>query len=249
MDSYNPYSLSGKTILITGASSGIGKRTAIECSFMGATLIICGRNEDRLNDTFSKLEGTGHQIRVGELTDESVLTSIIEGLPPLDGVFFCAGVTDTTLTKFMDRDKIDRVFRINIESPMIMTKWLIKKKKLNPSASLVYMSSMGAEEVTKGLGIYAASKAALNSFMRAVANELSSRKIRANSIMPMMVQTELVENITTLSKDDIAKDEARYPLGYGTPEDIAYAAIYLLSDASKWITGSIIKMDGGSTLA
>ena len=132
---------------------------------------------------------------------------------------------------------------------MMMTKWLIKKKKLNPSASLVYMSSMGAEEVTKGLGIYAASKAALNSFMRAVANELSSRKIRANSIMPMMVQTELVESLTTLSMDDIAKDEAKYPLGYGTPIDIAYAAIYLLSDASRWITGSIIKMDGGSTLA
>ena len=249
MTNYNPYSLCGKTILITGASSGIGKRTAIECSLMGANLIICGRNEERLNDTLTKLEGTGHQIIVGELTDEEFLVSTIDELPVLDGVFFCAGVTDTTLTKFIDHDKINRVFSINIESPMIMTKWLVKKKKLNVSASLVYMSSIGAEEVTKGLGIYAASKAALNSFMRSVANELSARKIRANSIMPMMVQTELVENITTLSKEDIAKDEAKYPLGYGKPEDVAYAAIYLLSDASKWVTGSIIKMDGGSTLA
>ena len=249
MTNYNPFTLSGKTILITGASSGIGKRTAIECSMMGAKLIICGRNEERLNDTFSKLEGDGHQKFVGELTNETTLVSFIDEVCTLDGVFFCAGVTDTTLTKFIDHEKIGRVFSINIESPMLMTKWLVKKKKLNTSASLVYMSSMGAEEVTKGLGIYAASKAALNSFMRSVANELSTRKIRANSIMPMMVQTELVENITTLSKEDLAKDESKYPLGYGKPEDIAYAAIYLLSDASKWVTGSVIKMDGGSTLA
>lgn len=249
MANYNPYSLIGKTILITGASSGIGKRTAIECSLMGAKLIICGRNEERLNDTLSKLEGEGHLKFVGDLTDEYTLTSFIDEIPPIDGVFFCAGVTDTTLTKFIEREKIERVFRINIESPMIMTKWLLKKKKLNAASSLVYMSSMGAEEVTKGLGIYAASKAALNSFMRSVANELSARRIRANSIMPMMVQTELVENITTLSKEDIAKDEAKYPLGYGKPEDVAFAAIYLLSDASKWVTGSVIKMDGGSTLA
>lgn len=249
MANYNPFSLAGKTILITGASSGIGKKTAIECAMMGATLIICGRNEERLNDTLSKLEGIGHHKFVGELTNDSNLLSLVEEMPSLDGVFFCAGVPDRTLTKFIDHDKIERVFSINIESPMLLTKWLVRKKKLNANASLVYMSSMGAEEVTKGLGIYAASKAALNSFMRSVANELSARKIRANSIMPMMVQTELVESITTLSKEDIAKDEAKYPLGYGKPEDIAYAVIYLLSDASKWVTGSILKMDGGSTLA
>lgn len=249
MTDYNPFSLEGKTILVSGASSGIGKRTAIECALMGAKLIICGRNEERLSDTLSKLEGCGHRLFVGDLTDEAFISSFTDELPALDGVFFCAGVTDTTLTKFISHDKIERVFSINIESPMLMTKWLVKKKKLNSSASLVYMSSMGAEEVTKGLGIYAASKAALNSFMRSVANELSPRQIRANSIMPMMVQTELVENITTLSKEDLAKDEAKYPLGYGKPEDIAYAVVYLLSDASKWVTGSILKMDGGSTLA
>lgn len=116
-------------------------------------------------------------------------------------------------------------------------------------ASLVYMSSMGAEEVTLGLGIYAASKSGLNAMVRAVANELSARKIRANSIMPMMVKTELVDHITTISKEELEKDEAKYPLGYGTPQDVAYAAIYLLSDASKWITGSFVKMDGGSTLS
>lgn len=245
---YNPYSLEGKIILITGASSGIGRRTAIECSKMGATLVITGRNQERLNDTLSSLEGEGHLTFAGDLTEESSMEALMEQLPPLNGVFFCAGVTDTTPAKFIDEEKIERVFSINIKSPMLLTKWLVKKKKIQAGASLVYMSSYGAEVVTPGLGIYAASKGAVNSFMRTIATELSARKVRSNSIMAMMVQTELMETLGSFSKEDFAKDEAKYPLGYGKPEDVAFAAIYLLSDASKWITGSIIKMDGGSTL-
>ena len=245
---YNPYSLEGKTILVTGASSGIGRRTAIECSRMGATLVITGRNQERLNDTLLNLEGEGHLIFASDLTTDSSMQVLIEKLPPLNGVFFCAGVTDTTPAKFIDEEKIERVFSINIKSPMLLTKWLFKKKKIQAGASLVYMSSYGAEVVTPGLGIYAASKGAVNSFMRTIATEFSSRKIRANSIMAMMVKTELVDTLGSFSKEDFEKDEAKYPLGYGKPEDIAFAAIFLLSDASKWITGSVIKMDGGSTL-
>lgn len=245
---YNPYSLEGKTILITGASSGIGRRTAIECSKMGAKLVITGRNQERLNDTLASLEGEGHLTFAGDLTEDTAMEALMEQLPPLNGVFFCAGVTDTTPAKFIDEDKIERVFSINIKSPMLLTKWLVKKKKIQAGASLVYMSSYGAEVVTPGLGIYAASKGAVNSFMRTIATELSARKVRANSIMAMMVQTKLIETLGSLSKEDIEKDEAKYPLGYGKPEDIAFAVIYLLSDASKWVTGSIIKMDGGSTL-
>lgn len=245
---YNPYSLEGKTILITGASSGIGRRTAIECSKMGATLVITGRNQERLNDTLASLEGEGHLTFAGDLTEDKAIEALMEQLPPLNGVFFCAGVTDTTPAKFIDEDKIERVFSINIKSPMLLTKWLVKKKKIQAGASLVYMSSYGAEVVTPGLGIYAASKGAVNSFMRTIATELSARKVRSNSIMAMMVQTELIDTLGSLSKEDIEKDEAKYPLGYGKPEDIAFAVIYLLSDASKWVTGSIIKMDGGSTL-
>ena len=245
---YNPYSLEGKTILITGASSGIGRRTAIECSKMGATLVITGRNQDRLNNTLSSLEGEGHLTIAGDLTEDTEMEVLMEQLPPLNGVFFCAGVTDTTPAKFIDEEKIERVFSINIKSPMLLTKWLVKKKKIQAGASLVYMSSYGAEVVTPGLGIYAASKGAVNSFMRTIATELSARKVRANSIMAMMVKTELIDTLGSFSKEDIEKDEAKYPLGYGKPEDVAFAVIYLLSDASKWITGSIIKMDGGSTL-
>ena len=211
--------------------------------------MITGRNEERLAETYGCLEGEGHLRFAFDLTQEEAIRSLAESVPALDGVFFCAGVTDMTLIKFLNKEKIDRVFDINLVAPMLLTKALVQKKKINKMASLVYMSSMGAEEVTLGLGIYAASKSGLNAMVRAVANELSARKIRANSIMPMMVKTELVDHITTISKEELEKDEAKYPLGYGTPQDVAYAAIYLLSDASKWITGSFVKMDGGSTLS
>lgn len=245
---YNPYSLSGKTVLITGASSGIGKITAIECSKLGASVIIVGRNSDRLSDVYASLEGNGHLSFICDLTTENGILEMINQLPLLDGVFFCAGVTDTTLTKYIDDIKIKRVFDINLFSQMLLTKWLFKKKKVNNGASLVYMSSMGAEIVTHGLGIYAASKAGLNSFMRSIANEFKSKKIRANSIMASMVKTELISTLSTISSEELAKDEARYPFGYGEPVDIAYSVIFLLSNASKWITGSCFKLDGGSTL-
>jgi len=245
---YNPYSLEGKTILITGASSGIGKTTAIQCSKLGATVIITGRSVERLNDTFSKLEGKYNLQIQADLVEEEEIAKLVNQIPNLDGLFLCAGITDTTPVKFINKEKIMRVFNINYIAPVLLIKSLLLKKKINKSASLVFMSSLGVEEVTPGLGIYASSKSGLNVIMRAFANELSPRKIRANAIMPMMVKTELVTNITLITSEELAKDEEKYPFGYGTPEDIAYAVIYFLSDASKWVTGSILKMDGGSTL-
>lgn len=248
MKDYNPYSLEGKKILITGASSGIGKATAIECSKLGAIVIVTGRNEVRLRETYHSLSGVGHFMYIANLADEMEVESLAMSLPELDGVFFCAGITDTTLVKFVKKERIEEVLNINLISPTMLTKYLLSKKKIRKAASLVYMSSYGAEKVTLGLGIYAASKLGLNAMVHAIAKELVSRKIRANSIMPMMVKTELVDNITSISKEELRKDEGNYPLGYGEPLDVALAAIYLLSDASKWITGSQIKMDGGSTL-
>ena len=245
---YNPFTLEGKTILITGASSVIGRRTAIECAKMKATLIITGRNSERLQQTYRELEGEGHQWFVADLTNHQEIKDLVSACSMLNGVFLCAGVTDTTPVKFMTAEKINRVLDINLISPMLLLKELLTQKKLQKGASLVFMSSMGATQVAPGLGIYAASKRGLNAVMHTVALELAARKIRANSIMPSMVKTELLDTLSSLSQEDLAKDEARYPLGYGQPEDIAYAAIYLLSDASRWITGTELHMDGGSTL-
>lgn len=244
----NLFSLTGKTILITGASSGIGRETAIACAKMSARLVITGRNEERLNETLSQMSGDGHIVIAAELCEQEEINRLVDALPELDGVFFCAGVSDTTPVKYMNREAIQRVLSINLEAPMLLTQRMLLKKKIKKGASLVYMSSMGAEQVAPGLGIYAASKSGINAFMRAVATEQASRKVRVNAIMASMVKTDLINSLSQLTEEDIKRDEAKYPLGYGSPEDIANAVIYLLSDASKWMTGSVIKLDGGSTL-
>ena len=245
---YNPYSLDGKTILITGAASGIGRTTLLECSKMGAKLVAIDLNADGLASIMNQLEGEGHFSMVGNLCDNDFLNIIAEQVPTLDGVFLCAGVSDTTPVKFITEDKINRVFNVNVVAPIMMLKYLLVKKKINKGGSLVWMSSYGAEKVEPGLGIYAASKSAVNGIMRAYAKELVSRKIRSNSIMPMMIRTELLGTLKSISQEDWEKQETMYPLGFGSPYDVAYAAIYLFSDASRWITGTTIKMDGGSNL-
>ncbi len=248
MNTYNPFTLEGKTILITGASSGIGRQTAIECSKAGANLIITARNKERLQSTLDSLENGNHQMFCADLTVEENLKALVKECPMLDGVFFCAGIVDTTLVKFYNKEKLQRVFDTNLFSVALLTKELLSKKKLNKGASLVYMSSYGAEKVEPGLGIYSASKMGINALVHAVAKENVAKKIRANAIMPMMIDTEMTQNNDSLSEEDKQKDMSKYPFGYGKPEDVAYAAIYLLSDASRWMTNSYIKMDGGSNL-
>lgn len=245
---YNPYSLEGKIILITGAASGIGKATSIESSKLGAKIVTVDLNAEGLDKLMPQLEGEGHIAYAGNLCDADFLKELGENTPALDGVFLCAGVSDTTPVRFITEEKIQRVFDVNLTAPIMMLRQLLVKKKINKGGSLVWMSSYGAEKVEPGLGIYAASKQAVNGIMRAYARELVSRKIRSNSIMPMMIRTELLSTLTNISDKDWEKQEAMYPLGFGNPLDVAYAAIYLFSDASRWITGTQIKMDGGSNL-
>ena len=245
----NPFTLENKTILVTGASSGIGRATAIACANMGANVILTARNEERLQETLKQIPDS-HECRliVADLSSKDDISRLVDNLPELDGVFMCAGVSDTTPVKFINSEAIKRVFEINLEAPMLLTQRLLLKKRIRKGASIVYMSSMGVEQVAPGLGIYAASKSGLNAFMRAVATEQASRKVRVNAVMASMVKSELIHSLEQLTDEDIKRDEAKYPLGYGTPEDVANAVIYLLSDATKWMTGSVIKLDGGSTL-
>ena len=248
-DSYNPYSLAGKTILITGAASGIGKATSIESSKMGARLVLVDLNEEGLKRTLDELENREqHVMFAGNLCDEEVLQTIAEQTEALDGVFLCAGVSDTTPVKFITKEKIDRVMNVNVIAPILMLSQLLKKKKINKGGSLVWMSSYGAEQVEPGLGIYAASKAAVNGIMKTYAKELLARKIRSNSIMPMMIKTELISTLTNISDKGWAEEEKKYALGFGSPYDVAHTAIFLFSDASRWITGAQFKLGGGADL-
>lgn len=245
---YNPFSLEGKTILVTGASSGIGQATAIECSKMGANIVILGRNEERLNETFNMLvEGDNHKI-LGDLTKPEDLEKIAIECPELDGLVNNAGIGHTSLVRFIKQQDVEKVFQTNTFAPILLTKELLKKKRIKKGGSIVFTASIAAFSNALGNSLYSASKAAICAYMRSCAKELSDKLIRANAICPGMVETKLIRG-GALSEDDLIKDMANYPLKrYGHPEEIAFAAIYLLSDASAWITGTSMIIDGGKLL-
>lgn len=252
MTTFNPYSLEGKTILVTGASSGIGKSTAINASRMGATVVITARDEVRLKETFDALEGQGernHKQIIADLTSEEQLTCLLSEVPALNGLVLCAGKGLTLPIQFSSKDKFDEIFNINFYAPVELLRMLFKKKVLQKESSVVLLSSLGGTQVfSGGNGIYGASKSALNTIMKFAAKEFATRKIRVNSICPGMVDTPLIHR-GTISDDQLLEDQKRYPLGrYGQPEDIAYAAIYLLSDASSWVTGQAMVLDGGVSI-
>ena len=246
---YNPYSLIGKTILVTGASSGIGRSTAIECSKMGATILLTGRNEERLKETLALLEGIGHQIFSTDLSLEEQIKQLCCDIPEIHGLAHCAGISSLTPIMGLNEQKLHNVFCTNYYAPALLTKHLIKAKKVHKGASLVYVGSIsGISNVATALSAYGSSKSALNSFVQYAAIELSGKQIRCNSILPGRVETQLLQN-QTMSNEDIQKDIERYPLKrYGTPEEVAQTIVFLLSDATKWITGTSITIDGGRSL-
>lgn len=247
--SYNPFSLVGKTILVTGASSGIGKACAIECSRAGAKLIITGRNEQKINDTFKNLDGKGHQSVIADLSKDEGIKSLISSLPKLDGVLLSAGIVEMWPVLFATREKFNKIFDTNLFSPIEIVRLIIKKKLFNPGLSVVAIDSIaGTTDFGPANGIYGAGKAALASFLKFVALENASKKIRVNTISPGMILTPMhTDGIVEAEK--LEETVSKVPMKrWGMPEDIAYGAIYLLSDASSYLTGSDIKIDGGYTI-
>ena len=247
---YNPYSLEGKTILVTGASSGIGQATAIECSKLGAKVIVTARNPERLQETFSQLEGEGHQQIIADVSKEEDICSLVEQVPKLDGVVNNAGIAGTSLVTFYKREEIEMMFNTNTMAAVMITKTLVKKKKLNNPSSIVFTSSAeGVFGSTPANGVYGMTKAALNAFMQTAAIELGRKGIRCNTVNPSMVQTKMAVPTGAISAEQLEIDRKKYPLGrYGEPRDIALAIIYLLSDAASWVTGTAFKIDGGRNL-
>lgn len=249
MLNFNPFSLQNRTILVTGASSGIGRTTAIECSMMGAHVIITGRNQVRIDEVKHELNGTGHLGVIADLTQEDQLLNLVDQLPIVDGVVLCAGQGTVVPFKMADRKKINPVFEINYFAPVELLRLLIKKKKLANESSVVFVSSIGGvDSITIGNSIYGASKAAFNSAMRFCALELAPKKIRVNSVCPGMVNTRLIQG-GAVSEEQHQADMQKYPLKrYGEPEDIAHGIVYLLSAASSWVTGHSLVIDGGYTV-
>ena len=243
---FNPFSLKGKKILVTGASSGIGRKTAIVCSKMGAEIIITGRNEARLSETFSMLDGNDNLQIVADLSDSNDIDQLVSRLPNITGVVHCAGIGNRSLLKMVKEKDLENVMRTNFEAPALLQKALLKHKKLIARSSIVFVASRAPFAPTVGNGIYAASKGALIAYAKVLGLEVSNQLMRVNCICPAMVWTELIERDARQTGVDYHEVEKSYPLKrYGKPEDIANLAVYLLSDASNWMTGSCIDITGG----
>lgn len=246
----NPFLLEGKKIFITGASSGIGRSIAIECSKMGASLVITGRNQNKLLETYKSLANTSeHEHQFADLSNENELVDLVCKLPLFDGVVFCAGIVKDILTKFSDKADVENIFSINTFAPIYITQQLLHQKKIKNYGSIVFISSVSGTSCGYiGGGIYGSSKAALLGFIKGLALEVAPRQIRVNSISPGMIETDLLKS-TSLTLEQITKDKENYPLKrYGSPEDVAYATIFLLADASGWMTGTNLVVDGGYTI-
>lgn len=246
---YNPFSLVGKTILITGASSGIGRATAIECSKLGATCIITGRNEERLNETLAQMVGEGHQIAVCDLNNSSAIDVMVDSLPILNGLVNNAGFNIVSPVQFIKEDDLKKILQTNTIAPIILLQKLLKKKKITKESSVVFTSSLAGIGINSpGNDMYSATKGAISAFVRNAAIDLAPKKIRVNAVCPGMVHTQLVDH-GTYSEEQLQENMKKYPLGrWGEPNDVAHAMIYLLSDASSWVTGINMILDGGVSI-
>ena len=247
---YNPFLLEGKTILVTGASSGIGQSVAIECSKMGAKVVVTGRNKERLTETFQSLEGEGHQMITADISKKEEIKRLVDECPKLDGISHNAGIGKVIPVKFITYDDLESIIGTNSFGPILLTQMLFRGKKINKNSSIVFTSSLsGVHCVHFGESVYAASKGAISGFAKGAALELAANGIRVNCVNPSIIQTHIFETLTVYTKEQLEEKIKNYPLKrLGVPTDVSWAIIYFLSDASSWVTGNDLKIDGGYTL-
>jgi NAD(P)-dependent dehydrogenase (short-subunit alcohol dehydrogenase family) len=246
----NLFSLQDKKILVTGASSGIGAGIAKQTAQQGAQLVLVGRNQVRLELTLSQLKvsDSNHQVISCDLSSLVDLDNLVASLEPLDGLVLNAGAVKLAPIAFINDEVVDNLFEVNVKSSIRLVQRLVKAKKLKKGASIVFISSIATQKTTVGNAVYSATKGAVNALVKSLALEMSSKRIRTNAILPGFIPTGIL-NQGDVSVEDLEVHQKNYPLGrYGTPEDVAYLAIYLLSEQSNWMTGSLINLDGGFSL-
>lgn len=244
----NPFSLEGKKILVTGAASGMGRATAISCAESGAEVVAVDRNPDGLSETMAMIGSAGQSYCL-DLADMDSWTEFLTKSPVFDGIASCAGIARMKPFSFIDQSEIDRVFSVNFTGPVLLAKTLLKNKKIARGASIVFVSSVdGPKVVHTGNSVYSASKSALVGMSRNMAVDLAPKGIRVNCILPGTTDTPLIrtDNVT---EEQLAQVVNAFPLKrLGTPQDMANAMIFLLSEASSFITGTELVVDGGYSL-
>ena len=251
---FNPFTLENKTILVTGASSGIGRQCAIDCSKMGAKVVLLARNEERLNETLSLMEGEGHLTVAQDLTDFGALPQLVKDIVgkvgPLDGALHCAGISNTEPLKLVGVERLEEFFRANVFGAIELTREICKLKNVNKEgASIVFFSSVMGVVGESCKSTYSLTKGALISGMRSLAVEYAKKNIRFNCVSPGVIETPINANQAYMKNPELrAQFEAKHLLGFGHCSDISNACIYLLSDASRWVTGQNLIVDGGYTI-
>ncbi|GKS77952.1 SDR family oxidoreductase [Acidovorax sp. SUPP950] len=249
-----PFHLQGQRILVTGATSGLGHATALACARMGAQVIGVGRDEQRLARTLQALQSAapaaGHLVVRADLTQSADRSELVEQIAsePLNGIVHSAGISRLSPVRMITEQHLREVQSINVDAPMLLTQALLKRNLIAPGGSMVFIASIAAHIGVPGVAAYSGTKAALIAMMRCLAMEVVKRGIRANCLSPALVETPLLDATATLV-GSMEKERGNYPLGFGQPEDVANAAVFLLSQASRWITGTTLVMDGGLTIS
>jgi NAD(P)-dependent dehydrogenase (short-subunit alcohol dehydrogenase family) len=243
----DPFSLAGKRVLVTGASSGIGRAIAVACAARGAAVVVTGRDVGRLDETRAVLPGADHVSICAELTDADARNALVEGAGLVHGLAHCAGIAGVRPFRQIDQRFIDEDFSINFDAPMLLTQRLLSKKQIAKGGSIVFVGSVAAHIGTIASSVYSASKGALIPAARALALEVGPKQqIRVNYVSSTYVETPMIERLREQGMSGEEKLETP-PLGKGTTADIANGVVFLLSDASRWITRSTLRIDGGLT--
>lgn len=244
----NIFDLANKKILVTGASSGIGKAISIRCADLNGNMIVTGRDEERLTSTYQALACNGHLMYRCDLSNEKGLMDFCSWLPELDGVVMCAAGFRVNPAKFNKREYVNEMFNTNTFANFDLIRYLLKQNKIKKRGSVIFISSVASNRPYKGNSLYSATKGALNSYAKVLSIELAHLRIRVNCVHPGIVKTEAISVNGTFTDEELQKENDRIPMGFGTPEDIANGCAFLLSDASSWITGTDLVIDGGQSL-
>lgn len=246
MTAFNPFSLTGKRILVTGASSGIGRQVAISCSRMGADVVLTARDESRLQETLQSLAFGQHLVVAADLTDVDQRRTLTDSIGIVDGVVHSAGTSILSPIRLLPEKHVRDLFTLNYDAPIFLTQRLLQNKAIRSGGSILFIASIAAHIGVAGVGVYSGTKAALLATTRCLAVELARARTRVNCLSPALVASPLLDLVAqNVSLEEKTRD---YPLGLGTADDVANAAIYFLSDASRWVTGTTLIMDGGLTI-
>ncbi len=244
----------GRHILVTGASSGLGQHTALRLAEAGARLALVGRNVERLAATEAALAGEGHSTHSADLSDAEATADLVQSIAkahgPFVGMFHAAGTVLIQPARVTKNRHLDDVFAAGVRGAFGVARAAAKKTVMAEGGSLVFMSSVSSVRGRPGMSAYSAAKAAVDGMVRALAVEMAERRIRVNSIVAGGIETAMHRDFTETASEELVRNyEALHLLGFGQPDDIAHAAMFLLSDAARWITGTTLIVDGGYTTA